>query len=828
MKSCPRLLVNLMLAIGVVVCATTAIAQIDILSNQPLLGNGDAGADDPIAVSAEFSVGSDRSGELRITATVADSWHIYSITQASGGPIPSKIKIVASDRFRIVGDFRPSPPPQVSRKWPDNPALGVEEHHGKTTWIAPLEWSDSADLATAEVRGSLFAQACNEKECLPPKSYPFAAKLARSAGSQDSSAEREVGRDQRIAALSNGPSGSSDGLNNAAGRAGVYQGSHVELDGYVEFAGDESKQAKLVISATPADGWHIYSLADAVPEIGSKPTLIRLSSPKGVSIARRSVSAKPTVEAARDPSLKPVSFHAEPVTWTMSLDLPESGDESANLRGAIGFQTCADAGRCDLPEAAWFQATFDRRSAGAIPLRFSRGKYAEVQRLENTMAASDLPQNGGPAGSSNGSIGASAVGQATTSATSLFWVLSSAFVGGLILNFMPCVLPVIGLKILSFVEQAGKQRAQILLLNIYYSLGMLLVFLGLATLAVFLQNGWGEQNSNPTFNIAMAGLVFAMALSFLGVWEIPLPGFVGSGKAQELSEREGALGAITKGVITTLLATPCSGPMLGSVFGYTLTQPPMITYLIYSFIGLGMASPYLAIGAFPNLIQWLPRPGEWMNTFKHIMGFVMLGGVVVLLSFVPSDYVVATVGLLVSLWAGFWWINRTPHYAPAPKRFAAWTTGIAIAAIASAVSFWVFLPGPELIAWKPFSPQTLTQMSKEGKTVLVDFTANWCLTCKTNYKLAINTQDVAQVIERNGVVPLLADWTDGSEEIHDALRSLGSNSIPVLAIFPASRPQQPIILRDLLFKSDVLKALEEAGPSIGNTRPSITATASGK
>src|SRR5690606_30258328 len=205
-------------------------------------------------------------------------------------------------------------------------------------------------------------------------------------------------------------------------------------------------------------------------------------------------------------------------------------------------------------------------------------------------------------------------------------------------------------------EQAGQHRSRVLILNVVYAAGILSVFMVLASLAVFLNLGWGEHFGVMWFQVAVTAVVFAMALSFLGVWEIPLPGFIGAGKTTEISQ-EGMSGAFVKGIITTVLSTPCSGPFLGSVFSLTLRYPPYVTYLIFASVGLGMASPYLIIGAFPRLVRWLPKPGEWMKTLKEVMGFVLLGTVVYLFSTIGTDYRIATLTLLVGIWFGCWLIG---------------------------------------------------------------------------------------------------------------------------------------------------------------------------
>jgi thiol:disulfide interchange protein len=400
-----------------------------------------------------------------------------------------------------------------------------------------------------------------------------------------------------------------------------------------------------------------------------------------------------------------------------------------------------------------------------------------------------------------------------SSAASLPAILAISLLGGLLLNLMPCVLPVIGLKILSFVEQGGRHRSHVLVLNLWYTAGILSVFMVLATLAAFLNFGWGEQFQSTTFNVILAALVFVMALSFLGVWEVPIPGFAGSSTATKLSHREGFFGAFCKGVLTTVLATPCSAPFLGPVFGFTLRQPPQVIYMIFGAIGLGLASPYLVIGIFPRLIRFLPKPGAWMDTFKQLMGFVLLGTVVFLFTFIDRDYVVPTFGLLAVLWAACWWINRTPLTETAGRRLLAWGQAALFAGVVGYFSFNLLLPNASLLQWEPFSVAAWNKHTAEGKTVLVEFTADWCLNCKLNMKVAIDTDAVRRVAEENGVVPLLADYSEMSEEIKQMIEALGSRSIPLLAVFPAGDPTRPIVLPDIVTKGQVVEALRQAGPS---------------
>jgi suppressor for copper-sensitivity B len=314
----------------------------------------------------------------------------------------------------------------------------------------------------------------------------------------------------------------------------------------------------------------------------------------------------------------------------------------------------------------------------------------------------------------------------------------------------------------------------------------------------------------PWFKVTMIGLVFAMALSLLGVWEITIPGFVGRGDIGKLQAKEGAGGAFFKGVFATILATPCSAPLLGPVFGYLLKQPPGVAYLVFATVGLGMASPYLVVGVFPSLIRFLPKPGAWMETFKQLMGFLLLATAVYLISAVSEKYLIPTLTLLVGLWFGCWWIGRTPPTAPANDRLTAWAGGILVPALVGMIAFTALVWEP-IIPWQPFSPEALAKARAEGKTVMVDFTADWCPNCKWNSRMAIEKEEVLALVERNEVVPLLADWTDPSEAIKNTLNELGANSIPLLAIWPPGG--EPVVMRDLVTKTQVINALSAAGPS---------------
>lgn len=417
----------------------------------------------------------------------------------------------------------------------------------------------------------------------------------------------------------------------------------------------DNKPARLFVTAVIDPGYHIYSITQPTSKSGNPTvTKIVLKLPDGVQqLAPFKATVAPKSEREELYGDLPIETHAGTVTWFAPIELPPSVDATKlKIGGTLSFGAC-DAKSCRMPEDVAFTASL----GPGIDVPDS---VAEQNNADPTSEPFDLRV--------------------------FLLTMVSAFAGGVLLNLMPCVLPVISLKILAFVQQAGESRGRVFMLNLWYSLGLMSVFMVLAALAAGVGSAtgerlsWGEQFTDVRFKISLTALVFVMALSFLGVWEIPIPGFVGSGRAGKLQTKEGPSGAFFKGIFATILATPCAGPFLGPVFGYILKQPSYMAYCVFGAIGLGMALPYLVIGLYPSLISFVPKPGAWMETFKQLMGFLLLATVVYLFNTLTAIYVVPTMVLLLGLWFACWWIGRTPLTAPT-QRIVAWCGGAAVAAL---------------------------------------------------------------------------------------------------------------------------------------------------
>jgi suppressor for copper-sensitivity B len=641
-----------------------------------------------------------------------------------------------------------------------------------------------------------------------------------------------------------GAAGSRD--TQAVSGPGVFRAanSSVTLYGRLEPAAVRPGQwAQLVIKAEMKPSWHVYAYAPRDNQPGSKPTLITLDDTSGL-VVHRPITTAPIVEQDETAiGFGVMRFHEGEVTWRIRVDVPpDTRPGDYPLAGYVAYQACQigpdGMGVCEFPTGARFATTLQvgNQQGGTTPLSFTPASYTDAKAAAGESASADggpgrnagalplaeasSPEAGSPA--STGYDLARVVVRGSTG--SIVYYIALAFVGGIILNLMPCVLPVIGLKVMSFVEQAGKSRAHALTLNIWYAAGIVSVFLLLGLLAASIGLSWGGQFGSTAFNVTLAAIVFAMALSLLGVWEVPIPGFFGSGTAQELAAREGPLGAFLKGVVTTVLATPCTAPFMATAIAWAVTQPTFTTMIVFASLGLGMASPYLVVGVFPELLRFMPRPGEWMESFKRLVGFVLLATVVFILSFIEPAAVIPTLALLVGVGLACWLISKTPYTAELRDRLQTWALAGAVALLAAVVSFgWLYpdvmrprFAGQVAVAtadqhWQPFSLERLHQVAVgEGRTVLVDFSADWCFNCKTLEQVVLHTEPVAKAIADSGAVTMYADYTNEPPELKRTLESLKSNGVPVIAIFPGGTPYEPIVFRGGYTQSGLIAALHEA------------------
>ncbi|MCA9191856.1 MAG: thioredoxin family protein [Planctomycetales bacterium] len=730
-----------------------------------------------VELSAWYHVDKSHSrGLLFVEAQISDGWHMYSNTQPSGGPLPTEISLSGTN-IELTGPFVPDHQPDISKNdiWPDLP---IEEHHGIVIWKAPFR-SSGGFSPSDQISVKLDGQACMTDGACVPISEKLNAKFKEYL---DTPAETKT--QLRV--------GSSHAVWNASLTAGTVR------------AGDS---VDLVITANLDPGYHVY-LYKGDAETNFR-TLMVAEQKSGLLF--RDPIANGNVESLQLDD-QAIEFYTDQAIWKIPIDVPaNSGLGEHPIEFLVAFMTCDDQS-CDQPVALSITGTLNvgTTTAGSESLQLREAEYRLVEGSDKLATWIDRKSNEQPSPS---------MAVATPASSLTAWHLLLALAGGFILNFMPCVLPVIGLKIMSFVGQAGNQRGRIVTLNLAFVAGIMAVMMSLGVLTVAAKVisgeafGWGQQFTVLEFKVTLAALIFAMALSFLGVWEIPIPGFATSSQSGRLMEKEGLTGAFLKGVLTTILATPCSGPMLGALFGLSLTLSAVSVLILYFVVSLGMSLPYLALCIYTDAVKFLPKPGAWMETLKQALAFPLLFTVVFFVSSIDNDHRIATLLLLMFVWFACWLIGRVPAYAEAVRLRTTWATGIALVVFGAFVSFQYFGPNRHDLPWVPYNESALTKYRQEGRVVMIDFTANWCVNCQVNMKLAIDRESVADLVARNDVVPMVADWTDRSAEILKKLQELESNSIPLLAIYPPTPDAEPIVLRDLITESQLLSALESAGPS---------------
>lgn len=423
------------------------------------------------------------------------------------------------------------------------------------------------------------------------------------------------------------------------------------------------------------------------------------------------------------------------------------------------------------------------------------------------------------------------VGQASSTATkpaasteSLGLMLLYAFIGGLILNVMPCVFPVIALKIFGFVQQSQDEPRRVFRLGLIYALGVLASFVVMAALVIGIQSAggsasWGMQFKNPHLSVGFIVLVVLIALNLFGIFEVTLGGRA-MGAAGQLASKHGASGAFFNGVLATVLATPCTAPILASALGFAFGQRPFIILLFFLTIGLGLALPYVLLSWKPGWLKFLPRPGAWMEKFKVAMGFPMLATAVWIFWFTAPRF-----GEDGVIWIGFFLIGLA---------FAVWVWGefvqrgskrrglamfLALVALAGSYGFALEAklhwrtPGKitDAVPWQKWSTEAVAKARGEGRPILVDFTAKWCVTCNTFVKPAVDNAEVRQKLEAINGVALLADNTDYPDDIMAELRKYHSDAaVPLVLVYSKDASQPPAVLPTIPSRQEVLDALDKA------------------
>lgn len=378
-------------------------------------------------------------------------------------------------------------------------------------------------------------------------------------------------------------------------------------------------------------------------------------------------------------------------------------------------------------------------------------------------------------------------------------------IAGFILNFMPCVLPVISLKLFGFVSYAHNNPRQIKSMGFLFTLGIITSFIILAALAAFAGYNWGELFQQKTFIIIMAAIIFSMALSFFGIYTVNVPSL-----PSKLQSANPYIDSYFKGVLATILATPCSGPFLGAILTWTLTQHPIVIFMIFINIGIGMSLPYLILAMYPSLVRFIPKPGEWMIIFEQCMGFLLVATSIYLITLLDATTLKRSLWFILLLAVGLWQWGIFGNIArPLIHRIISFIILLAIVII-SGLMLFTTKPSVSRIPLKQLDWDAIVHNNSSSVSMVI-FTADWCPNCKLVEGTTLKSKKVIDFIKSNNIHVYKADITTKNELAEKLMESMGARSIPFVAIFPRGEYfSHPIILRDIYTSNDLLKALQKA------------------
>ena len=474
-------------------------------------------------------------------------------------------------------------------------------------------------------------------------------------------------------------------------------------------------------------------------------------------------------------------FEAELEVYYQSTEVTLPFSSAADqIEIQIESQGCADAGLCYPPYKQWLAVDL---VSGTADISVIPPASAQRDGTPNSTPGTEL---------------------------SLTWVLLFAIAGGMILNLMPCVFPVLSIKALSFTRTHKSFRAK-QAHTLAYTIGVVSSFIVIALVMLILRSagesiGWGFQLQSPIFVIALVYLFFIMGLAFSGYVEIGT-GLMSLGQSSN-NNNQSLTGSFMTGVLATTVASPCTAPFMGPALGFAIAQSSAVALLVFAFLGLGMALPFILLTWVPALNRRLPRPGQWMEIFKQFLAFPLYLTAVWLLWVAgrqTSVDVVASiiVGLiLTALAAWLWKLNAT-------SALAKLTTSklLAIACLASAI----LIPTLALSEvdqeprWQPYSPERLAQLRGKGQPVFINLTADWCITCLVNERTTLDTEAFYQTLEQNNITYLKGDWTDSDPEITKLLNQYQRSGVPLYLLFPRGMKEAQILPQILVKASTIDK-----------------------
>ena len=577
-------------------------------------------------------------------------------------------------------------------------------------------------------------------------------------------------------------------------------------------AGKLSDKSEVTVDIVVPDNWHVN--ANVAADEFLKPSSIEIAA-RGIEFGEPKWP-EPIKEYNEVLEFENLVFKGH-FQIKIPVKAVADGYDSLTTNATFHYQAC-DNSICLAPASVDIRIG---RNAGGLKKNDKgngaglNGSAGDAQALNNAAGNDGSAGQGGLASKE----GAAAV------ALLLFF----AFIGGIILNLMPCVLPVLSLKLFSLIKQAGQSRSRLVALGISTTAGILASFWALAGIVAAIKAGggaagWGMQFQSAGFIAFMVIILTAFAMSFFGVFEVWLPGSATT-RMDAAGHKAGLVGAFFTGALLVLLSTPCSAPFLGTAMGFAFTASTPVLFLFFTAAGLGLALPYLLVCAFPAVLKVFPKPGPWMVKLQKAMGVLLLATVAWLLWIVNQQAgntgVVLFLGIVLVSGVFSFIIGKF-----APPGVAFWREAVLFAAAAIVLaSGWFAFAAPQYEkvlsdrfnarmaqqvledGWYRYSPQLVAEFAKAGRTIFIDATADWCLTCKANEAAVLSDPALLQKLDSAGVVRMKADWTRETPEVNELLYSMGKSGVPAYAIYPKGDKSKQVVLPELLTSGLILEAI---------------------
>ena len=448
-----------------------------------------------------------------------------------------------------------------------------------------------------------------------------------------------------------------------------------------------------------------------------------------------------------------------------------------------------------------------------VPIRVQRDVVVESPQEEASATGSDIEQQS-----------ASQAPAPKKEKIGVLYAIVLAFFGGMLLNAMPCVFPVLTLKLTALVEMSHRSRRGMMAQSMAYTAGITASMLTLAGVLIGLkfagtQVGWGFQFQNPWYLVAQSVLMVLFAVNLFGGFEVILPVNLHVGNMN--LKDDGLARSFFEGLLCVLLATPCTAPMMGSAVGFALSANALVILTIFTALSLGLASPFILLALFPGWQKWMPKPGPWLGHMKTLMGFTCLGAGAWMVWLVGTSYgpdaMFKLLLILVAL-SMVSWVYGLVQFGPRFKSRMVLVVGILLgsALVVGAQDFseaaraGTTAGAPLSKEWEPFDEQAIKDHLADGRPVFLDFTAAWCASCKVNEKTILNTDAVRSAAAQHNVVMMKADWTRPDDRIRDLLAKHGRSGIPMYLVYSPHRPNAPELLPEIITRDRVRKALADA------------------